>query len=73
MTHDECLMAVLEAGGIPNGTYYLLDDQAINNLLKKAASYHLEPLQTSELWEMWVNTSNHVQYARLIEREHGIE
>ena len=73
MTHDECLMAVLEAGGIPNGTYYLVDDQAINNLFKQFAGYHLKPLQNHELWEMWVNTSNHIQFARLVEREHGIE
>lgn len=73
MTHDECLMAVLEAGGIPNGTYYLVDDQAINNLYNLFASYYLKPLENSELWEMWVNTSNHIQYARMIEQEHGIE
>ena len=73
MTHDECLMVVLEVGGIPNGTHYLMDDAAINNLIKRFSEYSLKPLLNSEIMELWVNTSNHVQFARLIEREHGIE
>ena len=73
MTHDDILLTILEAGGVPNGTYYLVDDDCFRKLLNKFASYHLEPIQNAELWKMWVNTSNHVQYAREVERYHGIE
>ena len=73
MNHDNLLLTVLECGGIPNGTYYLIDDDCLNKLLQKYSSYELKPIQNSELWDMWVKTSNHVQYAREIERQHGIE
>lgn len=73
MTHNEILMAVLEAGGIPNGSYYLVDDDCFNKLLQRFSSYELKPIQNADLWDMWVKTSNHVQYAREVERYHGIE
>ena len=73
MTHDEILMAVLQAGGTPNGSYYLVDDECFRKLLQRFSSYELKPTPQADLWVMWINTSNHVQYAREVEKYHGIE
>ena len=73
MNHAEILMTVMECGGVPNSTYYMIDDDCFNKLLKRFSSYYLEPLNNSEIMEMWVSTSNCIQFSKEIERYHGIE
>ena len=52
MNHNEILMTVMECGGVPNGSYYMIDDDCFNKLLKRFSSYYLEPLNNSEIMEL---------------------